>query len=225
MTASSRTPAAVRIAPFAVFIVLMAAQPILAGWLAPVLDDRWLYGLRSLVTAVLLVALWRHYRELRDAPTAPTGAWLLAAAVGVGVFILWIRLDFPPLVLGGTGEPYTPLVNGRIHWGLALTRLAGSALVVPVMEELFWRSFLMRWLQKPRFLSVDPRSVGWKPLVISSVVFALEHPLWFAGLLAGLAYGELYRRTGNLWLVILAHALTNTLLGAYVLRTGSWGFW
>jgi uncharacterized protein len=225
MSTASRTPAVVRIAPFVVFIILMVAQPLLAKWLAPILDDRWLYGLRSLITAVLLLALWRHYDELHRSPRASLRAWLLAAAVGCGVFILWILLDFPPLVFGGSDNPYTPLVNGQIHWGLALTRLAGSALVVPVMEELFWRSFLMRWLEKPRFLSVEPASVGWKALLISSVVFALEHHLWFAGLLAGLAYGELYRRTGSLWLVILAHAITNALLGVYVLGTGSWSFW
>lgn len=60
---------------------------------------------------------------------------------------------------------------------------------------------------------------------MTSVVFALEHRLWFAGLLAGLVYGELYRRTGTLWIVIFAHALTNGFLGGYVVATGSWGFW
>ena len=58
-----------------------------------------------------------------------------------------------------------------------------------------------------------------------SVLFATEHRLWFAGLLAGLAYGWLYKRSGNLWVPIVAHALTNALLAAYVLATGSWSFW
>ena len=109
--------------------------------------------------------------------------------------------------------------------GLVIVRLAGAALIVPVMEELFWRSFLLRWIHHPSFLSVDPKGVGLKPLLASSVLFASEHRLWFAGLLAGLAYAWLYKKTGNLWVPILAHAVTNGLLGAYVLTTGSWAFW
>ena len=101
--------------------------------------------------------------------------------------------------------------------------LAGATLVVPVMEEIFWRSFLLRWLQHPRFQSVDPTGVGLKALVISSVLFGTEHNLWFAGILAGLAYGWLYKRSGNLWVPVLAHAVTNASLGAYVLITGSRG--
>jgi hypothetical protein len=83
----------------------------------------------------------------------------------------------------------------------------------------------MRWLERPRFLDVDPRTVGLAPLLISSAVFALEHRLWFAGLLAGLAYGHLYRHTGSLRAAVLAHAITNGLLGAWVLGTASWDFW
>jgi len=104
-------------------------------------------------------------------------------------------------------------------------RLAGAALAVPVMEELFWRSFAMRWFQDHDFLKVAPARVGLKALGISAVLFALEHHLWFAGLLAGLAYGWLYIRTGNLWVPILSHAVTNGVLGAWILYTQSWEFW
>jgi len=213
-----------RILPFAVFIALMIVEPWVGDALAPALDPRWLYGIRAGITALVLLALWRRYDELRDGPSAGWREWGWGIAVGVAVLILWMVLDFPPLVVGESAG-FDPRVDGTVHLGFAITRLAGSALVVPVMEELFWRSFVMRWLQKPRFLAVDPRSVGWKALVISSVVFATEHHLWFAGLLAGLAYGELYRRTGNLRLAVLAHAVTNGGLGAWVLVKGAWWFW
>lgn len=211
--------------PFATFILLLVAEPYLAGWVEPVLDTRWLYGIRSAITAGAMLALWRYYDELRPGTRTPGWAWGMGLLAGLLVLVLWITLDFGPLVMGQNESPFDPRVNGRTHTGLALTRLAGAALVVPVMEELFWRSFLMRWLEKPRFLDVDPGAVGWKPLVLTSAVFALEHRLWFAGLLAGLVYGELYRRTGSLWVVVLAHAVTNGMLGVYVLATGSWGFW
>lgn len=224
--ASSEAAAAwPRIVPFAVFIALMVAEPYLADWVEPVLDPRWLYAARSGLTALVLLALWGRYVELRPEARAGTSAWLIGAGAGAVVFVLWITLDFAPLIMGEPETPFDPTVDGRIHPGFALTRLAGAALVVPVMEELFWRSFLMRWIVKARFSEVEPGEVGWKPLLITSAVFALEHRLWFAGLLAGLVYGELYRRTGDLRVVILAHAVTNAALGVYVLGTGSWGFW
>ena len=114
---------------------------------------------------------------------------------------------------------------GRIDVVLATLRLAGAALVVPLMEELFWRSFLARWIDAQNFLSQAPRRLSFKAIGITSVLFALEHRLWFAGLLAGLLYGWVYRRTGSLWVPVIAHAVTNGALGIWVLRTGSWQFW
>lgn len=219
------TSAAVpRIVPFAVFIVLMALEPFLADLVEPWFDPRALYAIRSAVTAAVLLVFWRAYVELRAMPPAPGWVWLAGVAVGVGVFAFWILLDFPPLTMG-EAEGFDPRTRGRLDVGLAATRLAGSALVVPVMEELFWRSFLMRWVHRPRFLQVDPAEVGWKAVIVTSAIFAVEHRLWFAGLLAGLIYAELYRRSRNLWVVILAHAVTNGLLGWYVLATGNWQFW
>ena len=93
------------------------------------------------------------------------------------------------------------------------------------MEELFWRSFLMRWIEKRDFLALPPARVGAVAFLLSSALFALEHSLWFAGLLAGLAYGWVYMRTGNVRVPIAAHAITNGLLGAWILATQNWHHW
>jgi CAAX prenyl protease-like protein len=93
------------------------------------------------------------------------------------------------------------------------------------MEELFWRSFLMRWIDRHDFLSLAPALVSLKAIVISSIVFGFEHTLWFAGILAGLAYAWLYRASGSLWPPIIAHAVTNGVLGVWVIQTGQWQFW
>jgi CAAX prenyl protease-like protein len=219
-----RGPGAFRSLPFGLFILLMASEPVLAGILPAGFDHRWLYGVRSALVLVLLLFLWYRFEELRTATKASPMEWGLGAGVGVLIFVLWIFLDFPPLAFEAK-EGFDPTVDGRISLGLAATRLAGAALVVPVMEELFWRSFILRYLASTNFLKVDPRTVGWMPFLVSSAVFASEHRLWFAGFLAGLAYAWLYRRSGNLWIPILAHAVTNALLGAWVLRTASWWFW
>ena len=107
----------------------------------------------------------------------------------------------------------------------AFLRLLALAAVVPVMEELFWRSLVMRWIQARDFLSVDPGRTGFAAFALSSALFASEHSLWLAGLLAGAAYAWVYRRSGNLWTAIVSHAITNAALGTYVLATGSWRYW
>lgn len=217
-------PAMAFVAPFAAFVLLMMAEPLLEPLVAPVFDPRWLYAVRCGLALAALVAFRRHYLPLRPESPGGAGRWLAAVGVGIGVFALWIALDLPLLVTG-EADPYDASRGAGLAVGVVAVRWAGSALVVPVIEELFWRGFIMRWVHHPRFEGVDPRDVSWKALVVSSAVFALEHRLWFAGLLAGLAYGELYRRTGDLRLAVLAHAVTNALLGAWVVGTGAWGFW
>jgi CAAX prenyl protease-like protein len=202
----------------------MIAEPALESILPAAFDPRWLYGIRVLLVVMVLAVLWRYYDELKDAPPAGAANWGLGVGVGILVFLLWISLDFRPLAFG-RGEGFDPTNDGRISVMIAAVRLAGAALVVPVMEELFWRSFILRFLQHPSFLKVDPGTVGWTAVLLSSGVFASEHRLWFAGFLAGLAYAWLYRRSGNLWVPIISHAVTNLLLGVFVLATGAWWLW
>ena len=97
--------------------------------------------------------------------------------------------------------------------------------MIAVIEEFFWRGFLMRWMVKSDFISVDPLRITRLFLIISAVVFGLEHSRWFVGIVAGLAYGWLYCRKGDLVAVAVAHVTTNFLLGLYVLATGAYQFW
>ena len=130
------------------------------------------------------------------------------------------------MLLGEIGMGFNPGNSaGQIDWLFVAFRMAGAVLVVPVMEELFWRSFVQRWVQQPDFLALKPSQIGPKALLIASALFAVEHVQWFAGLIAGLAYGWLYIRTRNLWAPIVAHAVTNGALGTYVVATGRWSFW
>jgi uncharacterized protein len=225
-----RRPGIVRIIPFALYLLLLALEGALP-WLRDILppladwDWRWLYPVKAGLVAMVLLVFWRHYRELKILPTR-VGDWMLAGFAGVAVFVLWINLDQDWATLGTGALGFDPRNDaGQVIWILAGLRLTGAALVVPVMEELFWRSFIQRWLDKADFLAVDPRSASLKAVMITSALFAVEHNLWFAGLLAGLAYGLLYKRTRNLWLPIFAHALTNGMLGIWVLATGNWQFW
>lgn len=218
------SPVLARILPFALYIALLALEGVLPDW-APGFDARWLYPVKAGLVALALAMLWRHYGELKTWGLSAVN-FVLSVAVGIVVLVLWVNLDAGWMLMGEPGAGYDPRdAGGRIDWTLVAFRIAGAALVVPLMEELFWRSFLQRWIQQADFLALDPARIGVKALLIASALFAVEHLQWFAGLIAGLAYGWLYIRTRTLWAPIVAHAVTNGGLGAYVVATGRWSFW
>lgn len=221
--------ATARIIPFAVygvFLVLSLGLEYFNLNQSLPFDERWLYAVKTICVAAALAWLWSHYQELHQArPSWQEG--LLAVFVGLSVFVAWINLDVGWMMLGNPPAGYNPLdaATGRIDPTLAGFRLLGAVIVVPLMEELFWRSFVMRWVQTPDFLRLDPRRVGLRALLLSAILFGIEHHLWFAGVVAGLAYGWLYQRSANLWVPIVAHAVTNLALGIWVLVTAQWVFW
>ncbi|HEY9065643.1 MAG TPA: CAAX prenyl protease-related protein [Burkholderiaceae bacterium] len=215
-----------RIVPFAVFMVLLALRGFVPGDGTWGFDPRWLYGVTMLAIAALLAWYWREYGELVRQTWPSGGELALAVVVGLVVFALWIRLDAPWMQLGDASAAFVPVdANGQRVWPLVALRWIGAALVVPVMEELFWRSFLMRWIRSPQFEAVPPQQVGVKAVVLSTFVFTLAHTLWLAAVIAGLAYAALYVRTGKLWVAVIAHAVTNAALGVWVIATGRWAFW
>ena len=218
--------AVARIVPFAAFMVLLVARgevPADGSW---GIDPRWIYAITVGVVGGLLAYFWREYGELvaQTWPSVPEIA--LGTGVGLVVFVLWVQLDLPWMTIGSPSASFLPLDQaGALIWPLVIVRWIGAALIVPVMEELFWRSFLMRWIQNPQFESVVPRQVALKAVVLSTFVFVLAHTLWLAAIIAGLAYAWLYVRTGKLWVPIIAHAVTNGALGVWVVMTGNWAFW
>ena len=212
-----------RILPFGAYIFFIILGDMLerAGIERAAL--RWLYPVQIGVVAILLALSWRRYHELR-APLPAPAQLLVSVLAGVLVLVLWINLDAPWMTVGAS-PGYDPRSNGELDWLLIVIRIAGAALVVPVMEELFWRSFVMRWVDAADFEALEPARVGIKGFLVSVVLFGFEHNLWLAGIVAGVAYSLLYMRHRNLWSAVIAHAVTNGLLGAWVVATGSWAFW
>ena len=214
-----------RILPFVAFMALLALRgqaPADGSW---GFDPRWLYALNAGV-ALLLLWWWREYGELARQNLPALRETLLSVAVGLIVFVLWIQLDAPWMQMAEATAAFIPTDGqGQLLWPLIAVRWLGATVLVPVMEELFWRSFLMRWLQAPVFEGVEPQRVGAKAILLSTFVFMLAHPLWLAAIVAGLAYALLYRATGKLWTAVIAHAVTNGALGIWVVHSGQWQFW
>lgn len=221
------------VAPFIAWLGLMMVLEMIGP------AHAWKYAVRTGSCAALFVALrpWRYYSgpRWRDLPwgilvgVVVLGIWVLPEIRGKGSpFLLQtLYLNYGTFPLGRAPEMlsssiYAPETAG---WALALVRLTGSALVIAVIEEFFWRGFLYRWLIERRFLRLPLSEWDGEAFLIMIVLFGVEHNRWLAGMAAGALYGLLMLRTRSIWSACIAHIVTNLLLGIYVLQTGSYGFW
>lgn len=213
-----------RILPFAGYMLAMVLIDLADQFSGHSWDLRWLYLIKVLLVSILLMVFASKYIELRFPANVGVKSWFYSMVLGVLVFLLWIQLDAPWMRIGQ--EPgFDPTNSGRLNIALTVIRFVGASVIVPIMEELFWRSFLLRWIANPDFTKVDPRQITWTGFALVTLFFAFEHNLWFAGLLAAIAYNFLYIYSKNLWVPIVSHAVTNALLGVWVVLNGRWEFW
>ena len=206
------------IAPFATWMVLMTVLPATVGG----------YAVRTAVTAAMLVAGWWQGRETLDlrretclsshvsGPLASfvsrlKSSLLPGLVVGLAVFAIWIlpeQFDWAWYrkwcIIGEGGTQAV----AEASTAMIAIRLIGSAFVISVAEELFFRKWLISF-------------AGFWPMV---VLFAVEHDRWLVAAICGVAYGWLYLRRG-LGAAIVAHVTTNLVLGLWVIKTGQWQFW
>ena len=224
-------PVWVRVGPFVIFLALTICQGRFGGASA-----YWFYLAKTLVGAWLI---WEMY------PLVPEMRWAAsweALAVGIAIFVLWVgisgnwttqdslyaRFGFshaapqdnsiwdPRIQFGG----YTVLA-----WSLMSIHVLGMTLIVPPLEEVFYRSFVYRFMARPDFLSVPLNRFMPVPFAATVAIFGLAHNEWLAGILCGAAYQWLVLRKNRLGDAMTAHAITNFLLGAWVVWRHAWQFW
>ena len=211
-------PAIVRVAPFVVFLALTFCQ----GKLGPA-SAYWFYLAKTLVGAWLIWEMRPFVSEMRWA-----FSWE-AVVVGMGIFAIWVGLDpyYPKFLTGGaTGNPGDQFgVGSALAWFFIAVHVVGMTFVVPPLEEVFYRSFLYRYVAKPDFLSVRLNQFLPWSFVVTAAVFGLVHPEWLPGIICGAAYQWLVLRKNRLGDAMTAHAITNFLLGVWIVWQGAWNFW
>jgi CAAX prenyl protease-like protein len=228
---TSREPSPIPyVVPIAGFLVLTSLE----GYL-PTVDGRphplWYPVLYSVKVAVVAGLAWMYRATWRDlAPRPSARALAIAAVVGLAIIVLWVGLDgyYPPLPFLGSGKRigFDPNVLPPVgKWAFVAVRLIGLVVLVPLIEELFWRSFLIRWLIDADFPKVPIGRVTPLAAGITSVCFALAHPEWLPALITGLAWAWLLWQTKSLSACVVSHAVANLALGIYVLMSGQWKFW
>jgi uncharacterized protein len=211
------------IGPFVAFVALLVVQrwfPAEAETLAYV---RFVLAAAALATFSRGVIQWR--------PLLPIGSILL----GTAVFVVWVAPDalwpgyrhfwlFQNSFTGTASSSLPPSLKGNTLF--IVMRVVESVCVIPILEELFWRGWLMRWLIRQNFLTAPLGQYTPPSFWIVAVLFASEHgPYWEVGLIAGVAYNWWMVRTRSLADCIVAHAITNALLAAYVLFSDRWQYW
>ncbi len=184
------------------------------------------YPLKALSVALLLFLYRKEYTEVDFRDLYKPSDTLVSIFTGIAVFLLWINMDFPSAAIG-TPSGFNPdLFQGNTaRISLMAARLSGAVIVVPLMEELFWRSFFIRYLIDQDFSKVPLGLFTWPSFLVTAVFFGLEHNLPLAGIMAGIAYSMLLYYTRSISHCIVAHAVTNLALGIYVMQTGNWHFW
>jgi hypothetical protein len=212
------SPILVRAIPFAAFAILTLLQGRLGD--SP---QYWIYAFKTAIGAWLLWLVRPHVKEM---------GWKFSwesVAVGTTVFLAWVGLDGHYPMLAQRAGSFNPARTYGSGSSLALTfivvRMIGSSLVVPPLEEVFYRSFIYRYLIKSEFLTIPLGCLEWRAFLIAGLVFGIGHYEWLPGILCAFAYQGLVCRKNRLDDAVTAHAITNFLLGLWVITRQAYYFW
>jgi len=210
------------VAPFVLFLLLTTLEGHLPLSLFPLA-----YAVKIALVGALLIALRGYFPEARPGG----GGWAAATALGLVLCLLWVWIDphTPKLAFLGTRGAYNPSREIATPTGVLfflIVRFLGLVVVVPIIEELFYRGFLLRFVTNvDDFRSVPVGTFSALALLANVGLFSLSHPEWLAAAIFALAMCLLLRWTKNLFACILAHGVTNLLLGVYILHTAQWQYW
>lgn len=220
----SASPVHARFVPFFIFCAITTAGGLLGGdW------KFWFYALKVFVGA------WTVW-EMR--PFVPEMRWAFsweAVVIGIFIFVIWVGLNpyYPKLNLlfvdteESIWNPFKRFGEGSsTAWALICIRIAGMTLVVPPLEEVFYRSFLYRYSVRTDFENMPFTRFHPTAFIVISSLFGLVHYEWLPGIICGMAYQWLVLRKNRLGDAMLAHAITNFLLGVWVVYKGgaAWKF-
>jgi uncharacterized protein len=212
-----QSPVFARVAPFAIFCLLTLVHGQFGQtW------QYWIYALKTVVAVCVLWMVRKSVKEIR---------WDIswgAVAVGIACFALWVGLDgrYPMFHRAGGFQPVRTYGEGSALGPVFIAvRILGSSLAVPMIEEVFYRSFLYRYFIQAKFWKVPLGCYDAKAFLITALVFGIGHYEWVPGILCGFAYQGLVCRKKRLGDAISAHAITNLLLAGWVVTREAYYFW
>jgi CAAX prenyl protease-like protein len=217
------------IAPFVAFMLLLGIsqglQSIFGGGRLFLLvsPQYWIYPLQTLVCGAILIRFWPLYQFSR--PAKPVFTVLIALLV----LVIWVApqefLGAAPRLDGFNPEVFKE--NPAFYSATLIFRFLRLVVAVPLLEEIFWRGFLLRDLISQDFTKVPLGTFSPLSFLVVTLLFGLAHfgPDFWPAILTGALYNLVAYRTRSLSACVLAHAVTNLVLGLYIMKTKQWGFW
>jgi CAAX prenyl protease-like protein len=212
------SPELPRIAPFGIYALLGVFQTGEG-------DSRyWYYIIKTFLGAWMLWEVRPLVLEMR---------WKVsweAIVIGIGIFVIWVGLDgyYPRLTkLDAGANPFAQFGAGSaMAWFYIAVHLIGLTFIVPPVEEIFYRSFMYRYFVNTNFLAMPLNQYHPLSFFVTSIIFGVMHPdRWLPGIICGLAYQWLVLKKNRLGDAMTAHAVTNCLLGLWIVWKHDWSFW
>ena len=223
---SHRRQLLANVLPMVLFLALLALCQFLTarGQAFPLRHaEFWIYPVQTILCGALLLWFRRCYEFHRLKNVVFT------LVIALAVFGIWIApqyfLNFAPRAVGF--DPTLLENNSATYWSTILFRFLRLVVVVPLVEEIFWRGFLLRFVIDEHFERVPFGKFNWLSFAVVTVAFTFSHSRsdWPAAFIAGALYNVVAYRTQSLASCVLAHAVTNLLLGLWIMQTHQWGFW
>jgi CAAX prenyl protease-like protein len=214
------------VAPMVVFVVLLSCTALLKKmghqfWLQS--PEYWVFPVQTILCGALLLWFWREYDfgRLRNVG--------IVVAIAVAVFLIWISPQqfFRAPARSSGFNPDIFIGQPALYWPTIILRLLRLVVVVPLVEEIFWRGFLLRYLIDEDFERVPFGAFSWVSFIVVAALFGFSHSPedWVAAVITGACYNIVAYRTKSLVSCVLTHAITNLLLGVWIVQTKQWGFW
>lgn len=208
------------VAPMVAFMVLTTLEGS-----APSAAYVWLYLFKIFIVTALLLSFRSPWKDIRP----KVSVLIPAVLVGLAVFGEWILIDksiaYPHLGDRTALNPFVTIESSTLLTVFLTVRFFGLVVVVPVMEELFWRSFLLRYLTNPDFTKLPMGTFSWGAFAIGAGMFGLFHSEWLVAVICACAYALLLRQTRSLFACMIAHGVSNFALGIYVVLAQDWVYW
>jgi len=185
----------------------------------------WIYLAK---VCAVLASIAMFPRSLRD--IVPSSKVVVPAiVVGLIIFAQWLALDrwipYPHIGTRTAFNPFAELANPVALWTLLISRFFGLVLLVPIIEETFWRNFGLRYATDQDVEKVPIGTFSTAAFWIVALGSAITHPEWLVALVAGILFALFLRSTRSMFAVILSHAVANLALGVYIVMTGDWKYW
>ncbi len=189
------------------------------------------YAVKIALVGAVIVVLWRFLPEAK-----PRAQGLgLAVALGVVLAFVWVigdritgllHLHFAFLGRRVGYDPLREIGSPVARAAFLAVRFLGLVVVVPICEEVFYRGFLLRFVTDPddfRRVAIGRFTMG--AFLVNVVLMAGSHPEWLVAAIFSAAMCSLVARTRNLFACVVAHGVTNLLLGVYVVTFHQWQYW